>query len=263
MSPLVVKVGGRVATGAGALAALPDLLGPPPGTEPQRVCIVHGGGTEISRWMERLHLPVRFKEGLRVTDEAALTIATMTLRGSVSAGLVHDLAVIGVTAVGLSGLDGGLVRAKPHPDPELGAVGEVDEVHPQLLEAVMALGMVPLIAPLGLDAEGAIRNINADTLCGAVAGALDAALTVFLTDVPGVLDAHGALIAHLTAAEAEELIAAGVVHGGMIPKVRACLAALAHGARAVCIADGRDRDVLPALLAGQNGAGTVLQGGTR
>jgi acetylglutamate kinase len=123
--------------------------------------------------------------------------------------------------------------------------------------------MVPLVAPLGLDAGGAIRNINADTLCGAVAGALGADLTVFLTDVPGVLDAGGQLIESLTPAQAEALMASGVIHGGMVPKVRGCLAALQHGARAVCIADGRDREILPALLAGRKHAGTILQGGPR
>jgi acetylglutamate kinase len=253
MTTLVLKVGGRVGGREGALAALPALLGK------HQICIVHGGGPEVSRLMERLALPVRFKDGLRVTDAGALEAAVMGLRGAVSASLVRDLATLDVRAVGLSGLDGGLVEATPHPDPELGAVGDARAVHPDLLRAVLALGMVPLIAPLALDDAGAIRNINADTLCGAVAGALDADLAVFLTDVPGVLDASGAVIGCLRPAELEALIAEGQIRGGMIPKVRACLAALAYGARAVCIADGASREVLPALLAGRSGIGTIIE----
>jgi acetylglutamate kinase len=255
---MVLKVGGRVGGAEGALAALPTLLGAGGGPA-HEVCIVHGGGPAVSRLMERLALPVRFKEGLRVTDGAALEAATMALRGAVSAALVRDLASLGVRAVGLAGFDGAMVEATPHPDPELGAVGEVRAVRAELLRAVLALGMVPLIAPLALDEAGAMRNINADTLCGAVAGALGADLAVFLTDVPGVLDASGAVIDRLRQTEVQALIAQGQIRGGMIPKVRACLAALARGARAVCIADGGARDVLPALVAGAPGIGTIIE----
>jgi acetylglutamate kinase len=260
MSGLVLKVGGRVSTADGALADLPAVLAGGAGSPGRRVCIVHGGGAEISRWMERLALPVRFKDGLRVTDEAALEIAIMTLRGSVSAALVRDLAAIGVSAVGISGLDGGTALATPHPDPELGAVGEVRHVNPALLQALQAAGMVPLVAPLALDDAGNIRNINADTLCGAVAGALDAELAVFLTDVPGVLGEDGRLLDRLDTAAVQRLIESGVIRGGMIPKVRACLAALGRGARAVCIADGRERGVLPAILVGAAGRATIIEG---
>lgn len=255
---LVLKVGGRVDPGAGALSALPMLLGL--GGEPPacRVCIVHGGGPEVTRWMERLDLPVRFKDGLRVTDHAALEVATMVLRGVVSTALVAALAANGIRAAGLSGVDGGMVRARPHPDHELGLVGEVDAVQPEILEALLASGIVPLVAPLALDSAGAVRNVNGDTLCGALAGALGAALAVFLTDVPGVLDAQGTPIERLDAAAAEALIADGQIRGGMIPKVRGGLTALAGGARAVCIADGNAPGVLPALLAGTAGTGTLL-----
>ena len=188
---LVLKVGGRVDPGAGALSALPALLGL--GGEPPacRVCIVHGGGPEVTRWMERLDLPVRFKDGLRVTDPPALEVATMVLRGAVSTALVAALAANGIRAAGLSGVDGGMVRARPHTDPELGLVGEVDAIQPEILEALLARGIVPLVAPLALDSAGTVRNVNGDTLCGALAGALGATLAVFLTDVPGVLDAQG------------------------------------------------------------------------
>ena len=255
---LVIKVGGRVDPGAGALSALPRLLGLAGGQPACRVCIVHGGGPEVTRWMERLGLPVRFKGGLRVTDGPALEVATMVLRGTVSTGLVAALAAQGVRAAGLSGVDGGMVRVRPHSDPDLGLVGEVDAVDPAILEALLARGIVPLVAPLALDGAGTVRNVNGDTLCGALAGALGASLVVFLTDVPGVLDAAGTVIDRLDATTAEALIADGQIRGGMIPKVRGGLAALAGGARVVCIADGNAPVVLPALLAGTAGAGTLL-----
>lgn len=259
MNGLVIKVGGRVGRPEGALADLPAILAPDTGGRERRVCLVHGGGPEVSRWMERLALPVRFKNGLRVTDEAALEVAIMVLRGGVNTALVRNLAALGVRAVGLSGLDGGLVRARPHADPELGAVGEVDLVQPDLLQGVLALGMVPVVAPIALDGGGNARNVNADTLCGAIAGALEADLTIFLTDVPGVLDRDRRLLPRLTAGEVEAMIVDGSIHGGMIPKVRACLAALDRGARAVCIADGRAAGILPALVAGVPEAGTIIE----
>ena len=257
MSRLVLKVGGRVSTAEGALRALPALRSGASSTEALDICIVHGGGADVSRWMERLALPVRFKNGLRVTDEPTLELAIMALRGTVSAGLVRDLAAIGVQAVGLSGLDGGLIHAIPHPDSELGAVGEVESVHPALLYSIFALHMIPLVAPLALDSHGEILNINADTFVRLQAPSRKSGRVS--TDVPGVLDAEGRLLSHLTPAQIERLIEIGVIRGGMIPKVRACLSALHRGARAVCIADGRSPTVLKELLAGDPGAGTIIE----
>ncbi len=254
---LVLKVGGNTGGASGALADLPALLS---GAADRRcgVVIVHGGGPEVTRWMERLALPVRFKNGLRVTDAAALEVATMVLRGLVSTALVAELAAIGVPAVGLSGVDGGLLEARPHEDPDLGYVGQAGAVRPDVLHALLDWGMVPLVAPLARDAAGQVRNVNADTVCGAIAGALRADLAIFLTDVPGVLDEHGALIPRLDPATIEAMITDGRIRGGMVPKVGACLAALRHGARAVCIADGRVPGTLAALAAGQVGRGTVI-----
>jgi acetylglutamate kinase len=217
-----------------------------------------GGGPAVSRWMERLALPVSFKAGLRVTDAAALEVATMVLRGLVSTALVGELAALGVNAVGLCGADGGLLEAVPHEDSSLGFVGQAGAVRPSVLQALIERGMVPLVAPLAYDAAGQLRNVNGDTVCGAIAGALRADLAVFLTDVPGVLDEAGAVIPHLDAEEVERRIAWGGIRGGMVPKVRACLAALRHGARAVCIADGRARGTLAALAAGRPGHGTII-----
>ena len=256
--PLVVlKVGGRVGGTSGALQGIAAVLRPPARAG---VCIVHGGGNEVTALLERLGQRARFKDGLRVTDGPALEAATMVLRGSVSTGLVRELARGRVRAVGLSGVDSGMVTARPHPDPELGAVGEVERIDPTLLHLLIAQGMVPLVAPIALDATGAIRNINGDTLCGALAAALGAAQAIFLTDVPGVKDADGVTIPRLTAGEAEALIEQGTIHGGMVPKIRACLTALDGGARSVCIADGRDERTLPAILDGE-AIGTIITAG--
>lgn len=253
---VVLKVGGNVGLTGGALGDLPALLRNGDGFG---AVIVHGGGPAVSQWMARLQLPVSFRDGLRVTDEAALEVAIMVLRGSVNSALVAELVALGVEAVGLSGVDGGLVRAVPHPDALLGYVGQAGEVHPALLRMLIAQGAVPCIAPLAIDAEGQVRNINADTMCGALAGALSADLAVFLTDVPGVLRQDGSLAHHLRPVDVEAMIAEGHITGGMVPKVRACLDALAHGARAVCITDGRQRGALAAIAAGHQGYGTVIQ----
>jgi acetylglutamate kinase len=161
--------------------------------------------------------------------------------------------------VGLSGVDGGLIQALPHEDPELGMVGQAGVVQAGLLATLMAGGMVPVIAPLALDGRGQLRNLNADTACGAVASALRADLAIFLTDVPGVLDAQGTLLPRLSRAAVEALIADGTIHGGMVPKVGACLTALQRGAQAVCIADGRVSGALLAISEGRSGQGTIIR----
>ena len=250
---IVIKVGGAVADLDGALLGLPALIQAGYG-----VTIVHGGGKEISTWMARLSLPVQFKDGLRVTDAASMEIAAMVLRGKVSAMLSGALVRRGVRAVGLCGVDAGIFTARPHPDPDLGLVGEVDVVNADLLHLLMTGGFVPVLAPIAQDSFGDLRNINADSVCGAVAGALNAELAVFLTDVPGVRDRSSAILERVTSAQAAALIADGTICGGMLPKVRACLAALASGARAVCIADGRDADALRPMLDGGQPRGTVV-----
>ncbi len=248
------KVGGNIGLLEGALGDLPDLL-----KEGRlRAVIVHGGGPAVSRLMDRLGLPVEFRGGLRVTDAAALESAVMVLRGQVNTDLVASLVRLGVRAVGLSGVDAGTVLAKPHEDSALGLVGQAGEVRPVLLNLLLDQGMVPCVAPLALDGDGVLRNLNADTMCGALAGALSARRTVFLTDVPGVLRADGRLADRLSASEVEALIATGEITGGMIPKVRACLEALRHGAGAVYIADGRRRGVLTELFTEGNAAGTLI-----
>jgi acetylglutamate kinase len=210
-----------------------------------RVVLVHGGGPLITQWLERLGVQTQFQDGVRVTDEPALEVATMVLRGLVNTGVVAGLARHGVSAMGLSGADGGLLRARRRP--ELGLVGEVEKVDAAALQLLLDCGVVPVIAPLGLDAEGTLLNINADMAASAVAAALGADAALFLTDVPGVCDADGVVIPHLDQTEVERLIASGVISGGMIPKVRACLDALC-GARLAAILDGRTPGALADLL---------------
>jgi len=255
LPPLAVfKVGGNTGLLAGALGDLPALLA----EGRLRAVVVHGGGPAVSQLMERLGLPVTFKGGLRVTDPDALDSAVMVLRGRVNTDLVASLVRLGVRAVGLSGVDAGMVRAKPHSDPALGLVGQASEVRSELLELLVAQGMVPCVAPLALDGDGIVRNLNADTMCGALAGALSAKWTVFLTDVPGVLRGNGSLAEHLSTDEVEALILSGEIFGGMIPKVRACLEALKHGARAVYITDGRRRGDLTELFTDGTTRGTLI-----
>jgi acetylglutamate kinase len=253
---VVIKAGGAVARIDGALGALPMLMNDP--SLGARFVVVHGGGKDITRWMEVASLPVRFKNGLRVTTPEALEIAIMVLRGLVNTSLVAAFAREGLRAIGLSGVDAAIIEAVPHPDGDLGMVGNAGRINVALLDAAIAMGYVPIVAPLGLDANGQVRNINADTVCGAIARAMRARAVVFLTDVPGVMDANGDILRRLTASDVEALIASGVVSGGMVPKLRACLAALASGANEVRIADGRDPEVLHAVLRGSDAVGTLI-----
>ncbi|MGH2410901.1 MAG: acetylglutamate kinase [Chloroflexota bacterium] len=251
---LLIKVGGNTGLLEGALGDLPPLLA----AGGLGTVIVHGGGPAISRLMDKLALPVSFRDGLRVTDSAALAVATMVLRGQVNTTLVGELVRQRVRAVGLSGVDAGMVRAIPHPHTELGFVGQAGEVRPELPRLLIAEGMVPCVAPLALDDAGQLRNLNADTMAGALAAALGARWTVFLTDVPGILRGEGSLAERLSPPEVEAMILDGQISGGMIPKARACLDALGNGARAVYIADGRRRGGLAGLLAGDRSRATMI-----
>ena len=245
-STIVVKLGGATLGGAtfdGGGALLDEIAALV--RAGLRVVVVHGGGPLISSWLERLGLDTRFQDGVRVTDEAALEVATMVLRGLVNTGVVAGLQRLGITAVGLSGADGGLLRARRLP--ELGLVGAVEHVETTLLREQLDAGCVPVIAPLGLDATGTLLNINADMAAAAIAAALSADTALFLTDVAGVKGADGGVISTLDRAHAEQLIARGVITGGMIPKVRACLDAL-DGARLAAILDGRAPGALDGLL---------------
>jgi acetylglutamate kinase len=220
------------------------------------VVLVHGGGAEISDWMRRLDKKPEFVEGLRVTDQETLDIATMVLRGKVNAELVARLNAIGAQAVGLCGADAALFQAGQR-DPRLGFVGEVSRVNLKLLSALTLEGYIPVVAPIAMSETGQLLNINGDTAAGEMAAALRAEKLIFFTDVAGIKGQDGQVLEKLAAAEAEALIASGVVSGGMIPKVRACLRALSGVARAHII-DGRVPHALLRELFTDTGVGTMI-----
>jgi acetylglutamate kinase len=222
----------------------------------ERAVVVHGGGATISEWLERHGVESRFVRGLRVTDERALDVVVAVLAGLVNKRLVAGLEARGARATGLSGADGAIMRARRY-DPELGFVGEVVAVDGEALRRA-ADSAVVVLAPIALEAhEGSAQllNVNADTAAGEVAAALGAQRLVFLTDVPGVLDASGAVLDRLSAAEARRLARDGAVTGGMLPKLEAALRASGAGVPTV-IADGRREGALSAALAGE--AGTAV-----
>jgi acetylglutamate kinase len=226
-----------------------------------RFVIVHGGGATISEWLDRHGVESRFVRGLRVTDERALEVVVAVLAGLVNKRLVAELQARGAPACGLSGADVAILRARRF-DPELGFVGEIVAVNVEPLESV-AQGVVAVLAPIAVEVEGnAVRpqllNVNADTAAGEVAAALQAERLVFLTDVPGVMDAAGAVQPSLSEAEARALIEAGAIAGGMIPKVEAALRSNAAGVPASII-DGREAGALRAFLRGEAGVGTTVE----
>jgi acetylglutamate kinase len=214
-----------------------------------RPVVVHGGGPQIDRMLEKLSIPFQRKEGLRVTSPDAMEVVEMVLGGTVNKQIVALINLFGGKAVGFTGKDGELIRARKYfaPSPkegdnallDLGLVGDVVEIRPGVLRAMERNGFVPVIAPIGMGAEGEAYNINGDTVAAEVAGALSAEKLILLTDVPGVIDARGELISTMTAAETASAIRDGTISGGMIPKVACGLTALGKGVRKVHILDGR------------------------
>jgi len=208
--------------------------------------LVHGGGPQIGEFLKRLGKKSNFIGGMRVTDQETMEVVEMVL-GKLNKDLVYLINLYGGKAVGLSGKDARLLKAKKmiHEEFDLGLVGEVEEVNVELLEALQKEGFIPVIAPIGVGEDGTPYNINADIVAGKVAGALKAEKLILLTDVPGVSDENGNLIQSLKIEKAEELIKKGVIQGGMIPKVRCCIEALNLGVSKAHIIDGT---LLHALL---------------
>jgi acetylglutamate kinase len=221
-----------------------------------RPVLVHGGGPYINEWLDKLQLPTRFENGLRVTDAQTLEVVRMVLLGQVNQGLVLMASQMGGKAIGLSGTDGGMVRAHIA-DEHLGFVGEVESVDPTPVQALIDQGYIPIVAPLGEGPDGTCLNINADLVAAHLAGALNAEKLIFLSNVVGICRSDGSLISELSETEARQLIAEGVINGGMIPKVSACLDALAAVPR-VHIVDGREPHVLLRELFTDQGAGTMI-----
>lgn len=204
--------------------------------------LVHGGGPEINTWLAKVGIQPKFVNGLRVTDEETMEVVAMVLMGKVNKGIVATMAAAGVRAVGLSGVDGQLLHCRQVENKELGYVGEVLGANVAVLKAVLAEGLVPVVATVSSDASGHFLNVNADPAAAAIAGALNAEEFVLMTDVPGLLrDVKDpkSLIPELNVAEAQALITSGIVAGGMIPKVTCCLSAIDAGVAATHIIDGR------------------------
>jgi acetylglutamate kinase len=218
------------------------------------VVVVHGGGRQVNLMLERLGIVARFEHGLRVTDQATLEVVEMVLGGSLNKELVRRIQELGGRAVGLTGKDGGLARAR-RVRPELGLVGEVVAWDPLVIERLLP-DFIPVVAPLAVDHGGETVNVNADPFAAGLAVALGADKLLLMTDVEGVIGQGGALIPSLTAVQARELIATGVVKGGMIPKVENALAALALGVKKVHIVDGRQEHALLLEVFTRAGVGT-------
>ena len=268
----VIKYGGH-AMGSAALAegfARDVVLLKQVGINP---VVVHGGGPQIKAMLDRLKIKSEFVEGLRVTDSATVEIVEMVLAGSINKQIVTAIQAAGGQAVGLSGKDGNLIEAskltRTRRDPEshieqvldLGFVGEPTRIQPRVLKAFEGTEIVPVIAPIGVGADGQTYNVNADTAAGAVAAAFGARKLIMLTDVEGVLDREGRLISELSASEARALIADGTVSGGMIPKLETCLQALDRGVGAAHVLDGRLPHVLLLETFTEAGVGTKLTAG--
>ncbi len=269
---IVVKYGGhamgdaRLAEAFGHDVALLKLVGVNP-------VVVHGGGPQINTMLDRLGIQSSFVDGLRITDAAMVEIIEMVLSGSVNKQVAALINQAGALAVGISGKDGNMIRARRltrtvrDPDShieralDLGFVGEPAQVDTRVLYALSGSGVIPVIAPVGIGDDGQTYNINADTAAGAVAGALNATRLLMLTDVPGVLDENRQLIPELSAEEARRGIASGMISGGMIPKVETCLHAVQSGARAAVILDGRVPHACLLELFTSAGPGTLIRGG--
>ena len=219
--------------------------------------LVHGGGPEINGWLNRLGIPHRFERGLRVTDAETLDVVRMALAGKVNGELVQLINQLGGSAVGITGLDGGLLRAR-QVAPELGYVGQVIAVEPGPVETLSAAGYIPVVAPLAVGPDGHALNVNADDAAADLARGLHASKLLYISDVPGILDLDGKLLSVLTDVEVRRLIAEGVIHGGMIPKAEACLRAL-DATNRVHIVDGGEPHVLIRELFTHRGAGTMIE----
>jgi acetylglutamate kinase len=269
---VVVKYGGH-AMGDEALAACfaKDItLLEQSGVKP---IVVHGGGPQIGKLLDRLAIKSEFADGLRVTDAATVEVVEMVLAGSINKQLVASINKAGGRACGISGKDANLMIAKKLErrvrDPgsniekviDLGFVGEPEQVNPRIVEVIAAGDLIPVVAPIGVSRDGVTYNINADTFASSLAAAMKAKRLLLLTDVPGVLDKNGQLIPNLTVSEAKALIADGTVTGGMIPKVEGCIDVIEAGVEGVVIINGKVPHCVLIELFTKHGAGTLIERG--
>ncbi len=232
--------------------------------------VVHGGGPQIGALLDRLKIKSEFVDGLRVTDHNTVTVVEMVLSGSINKAIVSAINAAGGKAIGLSGKDGGLIKARKlrrtRADPDsniekildLGFVGEPTEIDPHVLEMLGRSDVIPVIAPIGQGPNGETFNINADTVAGAIAGAVEATRLLMLTDVAGVMDGDGTVITDMSVAQARDFIADGTIHGGMIPKVETCIKAIRDGVGATVVMDGRTDHALLLEIFTDHGVGTAI-----
>ncbi|NIK70995.1 MULTISPECIES: acetylglutamate kinase [unclassified Paenibacillus] len=250
--------------GGSTLAALPDsFFGELRELQESGVhpVIVHGGGPAISETLTKLGIETEFVNGLRKTDDAVLDVVEMVLAGRINKEIVRKIQTNGAKAIGLSGVDGLLIQAKPVANSaEIGFVGDVTDVNAEVIEGVMTMGYMPVIAPIGIDANGQRYNINADTAAGAVASHLGVEQMIVVTDVPGIMrtvDGEKRVLPSVTVAEIEEMIASGEIYGGMIPKVRAAVQCIQGRVREVVIVSGEEPGVLSRAVR-EGGVGTRI-----
>ena len=226
-----------------------------------RPVVVHGGGPEINTWLGKLGIEPQFKDGLRVTDAPTMDVVEMVLVGRVNKELVALINRAGGSAVGLCGKDGNLIRARPEGSEGIGFVGEVSNIDVKLVESLVNIGYVPVISSVAADENGQAYNINADTVAGELAAALGAEKLILLTDTSGILRDYkqpSTLIPRLDIQQARNLIAEGIVAGGMIPKVNCCVRSLAQGVKAAHIIDGRIPHALLLEIFTDEGIGSML-----
>jgi acetylglutamate kinase len=233
--------------------------------------VVHGGGPQIGRMLDKLGIRSEFQAGLRVTDEATVEVVEMVLAGSINKQIVGWILAEGGKAIGLCGKDGNMVIARKatrtvvdpksntERDVDLGFVGEPDHVNRQVLDAVLKAELIPVLAPVAVGADAQTYNVNADTFAGAIAGAMGAKRLLLLTDVAGVLDKDGRLIPEMTIEDCRRLIADGTITDGMIPKIETCIYALEQGVEAVVILDGKVSHAVLLELFTDHGAGTLIR----
>jgi acetylglutamate kinase len=268
----VIKYGGHAMGDAGLahLFARDVVLLKQIGIDP---IVVHGGGPQIGKMLERLKIKSEFIDGLRVTDRETVQIVEMVLSGAINKEIAAAINEAGGLAIGLSGKDGRLIQArklrrtKVDPDSniekilDLGFVGEPTQIDADILRHLAKSGIIPVIAPIGMGAKGETYNINADTVAGAVAGAVAATRLLLLTDVVGVLDKNKRLISDLTLSQIKDLIADGTISGGMIPKVETCVDAVEGGVEAAVILDGRVPHAQLLEIFTERGVGTIIRRG--
>ena len=225
-----------------------------------KVVLVHGGGPEISHMLKRVGKESVFVDGLRVTDEETSEIVQMVLAGKINKGLVAQLDNLGGRAMGICGMDGGLIQAEML-DPRLGYVGRIREVRPQPLLDLLEKGYIPVVSSIGCDASGHVYNINADTAAAAVAASLHAESLISMTDIPGILrdpSNPSSIIRKVDLARAKQLMDEGIINGGMIPKVNCCMDAIQAGVKKVFIIDGRVPHAILVETLTDEGIGTMF-----